>query len=174
MTDASFRHASWLTESVRGPGEFRKLVDMCKSLLRPIDPHFDVIVVCGLSGLLVGPTVALELEKYLVAVRKSDDECHSSYEIEGLSGCYRYVILDDLMSTGKTVHHMVKAMGEHTGHKAECLGVVLYRYDGAHGGRFRRFREDLQANNWLKEIDAFGRKQKITYAQTTCGNEVLA
>lgn len=153
---SEFRHASWLTESVRGPRDFRRLVDMCKGLLEPIENDFSVIVVTGLSGALVGPTVALEMGKFLVAVRK-DESKHSDYQVEGLRGSYNYVILDDLMSTGKTVRRLIEAMGEHTAYQAKFIGVALYRYNGPFGGKFQSL-QALQDTTFIPQNwDAFGR-----------------
>lgn len=150
-----FRHATWLEGSLRGPEQFRELVNQCKALLEPL-PGFEVIAVTGLSGLLVAPTVAMELGKYLVVVRKEDEKRHSDFEVEGCRGGYNYVILDDFLQSGNTVCRILTRVGRHTDYRAKCLGVLEYRYSGPNTGTYRTFGELQSSFGRIKRLNANG------------------
>lgn len=137
----SFKHASWLEHSLQGPTEFRDLVDRIKALLVPL-VDVPVIAVSGLSGLLVGPTVALETNRYLLVVRKLNEQRHSDNEVEGPRGNFNYVILDDFLQSGSTVVRIVECIARHTTFESHCAGVLSYRYNYREG-KFESF-EELQ------------------------------
>jgi len=93
---------------------------------------FDAIAVRGVSGLLVGPAVAVALNKHLIVVRKTHDTAmngssHSYNQVEGCckKNC-RYIIIDDFISTGETIGK-VKEMVEDFNETAILVGVVLYK-----------------------------------------------
>jgi adenine/guanine phosphoribosyltransferase-like PRPP-binding protein len=94
--------------------------------LRKVE-SFDSIVCCGISGLLVAPQIAEILNKHLVVVRKENDKCYSDFGIEGVAP-YRYIIIDDLICSGKTVRHIKNTIkDEHP--RAICVGVYCYLPD---------------------------------------------
>ncbi len=82
--------------------------------LRPRADQFDAIAFCGMSGALVAPSVADALDKHLIMVRKADDGSrHSSLPVEGiLEG--RYLILDDFISSGRTVKFIMAQIAKET------------------------------------------------------------
>jgi len=90
---------------------------------------FDAIVFRGMSGALVAPIVAYLLKKPVVLVRK-DKNTHSTYWVEGLHEVNRYIVIDDLICTGKTMNEILTKMSER--HAAsfktphECVGIFLY------------------------------------------------
>jgi adenine/guanine phosphoribosyltransferase-like PRPP-binding protein len=94
--------------------------------LRKIE-HFDSIVCCGISGLLVAPQIAEILNKHLVVIRKENDKCYSDFGIEGVAP-YRYIIIDDLICSGKTVRHIKNTIKEDYP-RAICIGVYCYLPD---------------------------------------------
>lgn len=94
--------------------------------LRQVE-SFDSIVCCGTSGLLVAPQVAEILNKHLVLVRKQNDKCYSNFGVEGVAP-YRYIIIDDLICSGKTIRHIKNSIkNEHP--RAICIGVYCYMPD---------------------------------------------
>lgn len=118
---------------------FSHVVDYVVDCLKPVE--FDTIVFRGFSGALVGPTVALQMEKQWALVRKPGDNAHSNNSIEGfVKG--KFVILDDFIVTGTTIRAIVEAVShqppfsfrlneseELVPNKIEspkCAGVILY------------------------------------------------
>ena len=91
--------------------------------LRKVE-SFDSIVCCGISGLLVAPQIAEILNKHLVVVRKENDKCYSDFGIEGVAP-YRYIIIDDLICSGKTVQHIQNTIKEEHP-RATCVGIYCY------------------------------------------------
>ena len=92
--------------------------------LRKLDLGFDSIICSGTSGLLVVPQIAEILNKNIVIVRKSNDSCYSDFLIEGVAP-YRYIIVDDLICSGKTIRHIMTTIKEETP-RAICVGVYCY------------------------------------------------
>lgn len=106
------------------PTVFRQVVNYSVDSLRDVD--FKTLVFRGFSGALVGPVVALELNKRWALIRKPHDRTHSCSMIEGeVFG--DYVIIDDFIETGDTIKAIHQAISERWA--AECKGVVLYRED---------------------------------------------
>lgn len=71
---------------------------------------FDAIAFRGLSGALVAPSIAIMMNKHLLAVRKTGDTDHSKYRVEGYMGC-PYIIVDDLIESGETMETIIDAVG---------------------------------------------------------------
>ena len=92
--------------------------------LRDRAVEFDAFACRGLSGMLVAPIVAVEMHKTLLVVRKSDTDNHSSRMVEGDVGARRYVIVDDLISSGSTVKAIIKEIREVS--DAKCVGIIRY------------------------------------------------
>lgn len=93
---------------------------------------FDAIVGCGHSGLPVLGALSYVLRIPIITVRKGTTDSHSTNLVEGHLSFPRpsYLIVDDLVSSGETVGHMVWAIedrlqtiGYHTG---ACVGVLTY------------------------------------------------
>lgn len=82
------------------------LLDQAADRLQDVD--FDTIVATGLSGTIFAGLLAQRLGKHLIIVRKADDaSTHSSNRIEGILG-KRWLFVDDLISSGNTLRHVVK------------------------------------------------------------------
>ena len=92
--------------------------------LRKIKDEFDSIACCGISGLMVAPTVAELLDKHIVVIRKPNDSCYSEFPMEGVTP-FRYVILDDLICSGNTLKHIKHTIYEDCP-KAKCVGLYCY------------------------------------------------
>jgi len=122
--------------------EFRaKTIKWVIKQLKPYVDDFDAIAVCGASCLLIGPTVADKLKKNIILVRKEcdwnqqpeDGGSHSDHEVEGPRDG-RYVIIDDLTETGKTLFGMMSAINNFCEY-SKCTGVVLYGFGDYPKGR---------------------------------------
>jgi adenine/guanine phosphoribosyltransferase-like PRPP-binding protein len=90
--------------------------------------EFDVIVVRGVSGLLLGVTLSKRLKKGLVVVRKPNEGTHSTFICEGTMPTRgnKWIIVDDILVTGNTLRAIFRAL-------AYCIdgfvGVYLYNDD---------------------------------------------
>lgn len=90
--------------------------------------EFDFIAGTGLSGWLLLVPLSIRLEKPIAAVRKAEGNGHSYRhempETIRTRRRLRYVIVDDFISTGRTVDRIkeeLDALGEH-----QCVGVACY------------------------------------------------
>lgn len=115
--------AGHLTIGLHPDRFFETLHDIINALSRH---SFDAIAFRGLSGALFAPTVAMKMGKTLIAVRKKETK-HSSRIVEGDYNAKRYVILDDFVSSGETVRHMLDEIGDALP-DATCIGVCEYMY----------------------------------------------
>ena len=101
----------------------RETVADCIDILRRYE--FDALAFRGQSGSLIAPVLALALDKTMLMVRKNMTDCHSGQIVEGDLGAQRYIIIDDLISSGKTVTTIVEEIAK-VARKAVCLGVLEY------------------------------------------------
>lgn len=115
------------------PAKRKKTIARVVKFLKHFDTicPFDAIAMSGTSGMLLGATVADRLHKNLIVVRKSDDKStHSCYKVEGVYS-KRYVVIDDLIASGKTLAHILNTITAvhqpKCGHECKCVGVYLYQ-----------------------------------------------
>lgn len=86
----------------------REKVGIARRILR--DHDFDTIAFRGMSGALIAPALALELQKNLIMVRKPSDKGHSCFKVEGNQDAKRYIIVDDFESSGDTKRIIIEAV----------------------------------------------------------------
>lgn len=105
---------------------------------------FDAIAVRGVSGLLLGTAIADKFNKNLIVVR-THQAGHSGNMVEGPKDG-RYIIVDDLISTGKTVWIIAQTIKHHLCEYSECVGFLN------HFGDFRNdnYLHDLLNNSGEK------------------------
>lgn len=131
-----YDHAVYLHELIQIP-YLRLTIQWAKLALAKYS--FDAIAVRGVSGLLIGPALALELDKTLIVVRKPGDHkpifdggSHSGYTIEGDISASRYVIVDDCVSSGTTAKEILRKIEERYLEarmpQPRCLGVLETGY----------------------------------------------
>ena len=99
----------------------RKLSKIAK-FIKSNFPSPITVVGMGLSGTLVATFIASKINCNLCIIRKSTDtDNHSSRRFEAGEEFSEYIIVDDCISTGKTVDRIKDVLvGK------ECLGVVLF------------------------------------------------
>ena len=95
--------------------------------LRRIKDSFDSIACSGVSGLMVIAQIAELLDKHIIIVRKKGEKCYSEFATEGVSP-HRYIIIDDLISSGSTVKHIKKVIKDDYS-RSSCIGVYCYLPD---------------------------------------------
>ena len=88
---------------------------------------YDALAFRGMSGALLAPILALKCKKTLMMVRKpkSTDTHHSMYLVEGDRLCKRYIIIDDFISSGRTMKEIIYNVHAFAP-EAICVGAMLY------------------------------------------------
>jgi adenine/guanine phosphoribosyltransferase-like PRPP-binding protein len=112
-------------KSVLDPSTRQGVIKKAIEELTPIAQTFDAVAFCGNSGALVAPIVADALNKTILLVRKSGIDCASYEMVEGAVAS-RYIIIDDLVCSGKTLSHIQRSINKYHFSMAECVGVYLY------------------------------------------------
>ncbi len=124
---------SAVTSSLRGPFDSlrrKDIIDWVSLILGKEEMSgVNAIAVRGISGIVMGSIVAHVLNLKLIVVRKENEDSHASYQVEGLSSDLKYVIIDDLVSSGRTVKTIMQdiknsALGRYI--NIECAGILLY------------------------------------------------
>lgn len=105
------------------PDDRNKIVDYLFNYLIQRTNEFDAIIVSGYSMSLVAPIIAYKLDKNIVLVRKEDEDCHSSYLVEGVRD-QRCIIIDDLIASGDTVRYCIKQAESYL--DCKVVGIILY------------------------------------------------
>lgn len=93
-------------ENLLVPDKFNRTIEAAVKTLSPHTKKIDAIVCCGMSGALVAPTIAAQLNKNLIFIRK-DKQHHSPYMVEGDTTANRLIIIDDMICTGNTIRYIV-------------------------------------------------------------------
>lgn len=86
--------------------------------------RFAAIAFRGMSGGLIAPLVAAQLNKKLIVVRKRGEQSHAQYHVEGYIDSKTYIIIDDLVDTGDTCRDIMDELCT-----AQCKGIFLYQHD---------------------------------------------
>lgn len=102
--------------------KLRETVRAMSEALKPYD--FDALAFTGVSGMLIGPPIAMALDKSMLVVRK-ERSGHSSLIVEGDLGARRYVFVDECIASGDT-YRRVKEQIEEARCAAECIGALTY------------------------------------------------
>ena len=129
---------SYYMSHVGDPKRLKEITDATSKYIKKLHRKlkFDAIVVTGLSGAGIGFPVAYKTGIPIVYVRKSKVDTHGN-DIEGMNALslmrdLKYIILDDLIATGKTVKKVMRTMRRE--YHAECVGILLYCYGSDHLG----------------------------------------
>lgn len=122
---------------------------MHNATVRLGEVDFDTVIGTGMSGTLVVPRLAADLDVYWAVVRKPGVKAHSSKAVEGRVG-KRWLFVDDFVSSGETYQRVRHAVNNHKympsrisqvswdgtlmtlGDHTELVGVYEYQ----HGGKF--------------------------------------
>ena len=94
-------------------------------LLRDKNIKFDTIAVKGNSGMLIGPSLAMEMNKSLLIIRKPAERNHSYNKVEGWGHNQRILILDDFIASGKTIESMIKSINDYCA-TPTIVAITLY------------------------------------------------
>lgn len=118
------------TAYLSGAGQFagwQRTVSFLAHVIRTVGIDFDSIWCRGMSGVLVTPAVAATFNKPFGFLRKPG-QSHSMYTSEGPAEVKRYIIIDDLISSGATVAAIHAGVTNHSSQSegAICAGIFLY------------------------------------------------
>lgn len=89
--------------------------------------RFDSLAFRGFSGAIIAPPVAVALNKQLLLVRKSTEDTHSDFLVEGNPSVHKYIIIDDFMSSGKTAKAIIELVAEFAP-QAKCMGFLSVQH----------------------------------------------
>ena len=113
-------HTSKVFDPVKLPALVKQTLPILRKLRRRL--KFNTLAVSGHSGIVLATLLAAKLKMPLLAVRKDgDNECADSCRVNGtrLREC-RYLILDDLISSGRTVKRILFRIDEAARKENEC------------------------------------------------------
>lgn len=129
------------------------VIEKTASFLLPFAHLYDTIVFRGMSGALVAPGVAIQLNKNLIFVRKEKNH-HSTQLVEGYFDVRRYIIVDDFVDTGRTVAKIIQKLKIFQ-EKARCVGLYLYYNDNyVNMETYRKF--DIREDIFNRELVCLG------------------
>lgn len=123
------------------PVQLRKIAIAME--LRRRELGADLVVVRGLSGTLVASAMNVLFETPIAIVRKPNEQSHGwaveLIEERPVDNYWGYeavkyndwIIIDDLISSGRTVNSIIEAVDEHkkTTVLGLCVGILLYHND---------------------------------------------
>lgn len=116
------------------PHELKSHVKQAVDMLVESEIQFDAIAFRGISGAILGPQIAVALDKSMILVRKPNDGSHSLQNaaygtnskltplVEGDINARTYIIVDDFQSSGATAKEIRDEIRKVIP-KAVCLGV---------------------------------------------------
>jgi adenine/guanine phosphoribosyltransferase-like PRPP-binding protein len=116
---------NWVTDYLSplfNPTVLRRVVANCSKTVKQLKP--DAIVCRGLSGISIAFAVSIATGVPVAVVRKKDGN-HSTFDVEGVINFKSYVVIDDLVDSGKTlkkIRQQVKSKEK----DSNCIGVLLY------------------------------------------------
>lgn len=100
-----------------------KAVEILKEAKKEL--QFEAIAFRGLSGAVVAPEIADALDVDIIAVRKPDNS-HSYNSVEHNDYHSKYIIVDDLIDTGRTIKAIVEEIKIKMGTTPQLVGIYLY------------------------------------------------
>jgi len=107
----------------------KKVLPKVRSLKRSL--KFNALAVRGHSGIIVGTVLSYQTGIPLLVVRKPGESRHDSLHVNGnIPNECRYLIVDDLISTGSTIRFISNKLKEATTFKGlktpTLVGILLY------------------------------------------------
>jgi adenine/guanine phosphoribosyltransferase-like PRPP-binding protein len=126
------------TMKIFDPPRFRRVVEIVVPMVEKLKerhPDIGALAACGHSGVFLVGAVAYHTNLPILAVRKTRDSVHDSSMVNGWINCESYLIIDDLIASGRTIDRIIKAVSE--GHE-QCSSAIDFINDPS--GKTRRLR----------------------------------
>jgi adenine/guanine phosphoribosyltransferase-like PRPP-binding protein len=115
------QHPSY-EEELYNPESLVRVADRIIALITRDYPDTDGVAACGISGIAVAAVVSAISGIPLITVRKESDQCNTEIRVQGPDHDVKsYVIVDDLVSSGRTVRHIVNNLAF-----MSCKALFLY------------------------------------------------
>lgn len=115
-----------------------------------IDHPFEAIAFTGTSGSAIAYILGYTLDVPLICIRKDTEKAHykswdsqSEQRFEGYAGARTYLIVDDFISSGKTVERIMQAIYDKCP-QCRCAAMLMYQGD-REKKTFHPRNEDLSA-----------------------------
>lgn len=105
--------------------ERKETVEECIQKLRQFD--FDTLAFSGISGASIGFILAQLMDKEIISVRQPGVKrrAGNQYNEEGYRHALKYVVIDDLISTGTTAARVIRGVRK-IAPQAELVGILVY------------------------------------------------
>lgn len=109
-----------------------KTISRLTEALKPHANQFDTIAFRGVSGTMIGPILAMNLQKEMLVVRKLPHESHASHSwrlVEGNGECQKYIIVDDIVASGATLFNIcdeIRNVGNWVYGPPKCVGLATF------------------------------------------------
>ena len=121
------------TEDCFQPKKFKEVVDGMVKRLEPYRGTFDAIAACGNSGITMASVISYLMEVPMTVVRKERDRNnHHGQDVTGYLGSGKYIIIDDLISSGETLRWILTEINKAAVARYSnfipptCSGIFLY------------------------------------------------
>lgn len=112
---------------------------------------FDTIAFCGVSGAAMAFVLAHEMRIPLLCVRKRGENSHfddgDRRHLEGNTGVKKYLIVDDFISSGRTVNYIMDTIHQDIPN-AECVAMLMYSGLGEYDYKYKRHFDNKPAEEW--------------------------
>lgn len=123
---------TWYLRHVFNPELFQQAVDRSIAAAEALkkETDFDTIAFSGMSGAAMAFILSHWMNVPLLCVRKRNEQSHyvqqSGKILEGnVKNARRYLIVDDFISSGATVNHIVESI-QVSNLTAKCVGMLMY------------------------------------------------
>lgn len=146
---AGHKVVSTYLSPVYHPDKYALLIATLAKAIRGSKVKYDAIAFMGTSGAAAAYPLGLRLRKPLMCVRKEGAHCR--LRVEGLYNASAYIIVDDLISSGATIHKIqseIESVHDIYQVKPKCVHIFLYADLSA---RFRPVFEGIPIT-YTKEI----------------------
>jgi hypoxanthine phosphoribosyltransferase len=108
----------------------KDFINIINSLVKTIKQskiEFDAIAFTGQSGAMVATVLCYKLKKLPLLIRKTTDNAHSDYKLEGPLDSFKYIIVDDMISSGRTIADIISEIVKST-QNSNLTGIFFYSH----------------------------------------------
>ena len=148
------------------PDKRREIRDYFLEIIEKNNLEFDIVAGVATSGIPHAAWIAEKLEKPMIYIRSSKKEHGKGKQIEGeLKNDQRVLVVEDLISTGRSSVAAVKAVEEAGGKVVACVAIFTYNMKKANQkfreadcnlislSNFETLIETASSNNYIKTED---------------------
>lgn len=116
------------TQQVFDVAEMRVIVDKIEAYLRE-NLNVRALAACGFSGVPIVSAASFYIGIPITLVRKPEEvshKMHCGFDVTGYVGAGDYAIVDDMVSSGSTVKHIMDQIRQASGGMLRCVDVLTY------------------------------------------------